>query len=406
MILTPPFAELYSAARASLRYVFDAQGQLVEVPNDTLGLTYDPDTLRPRGLAIEPQRTNAVRNPRGEGAAAGVFPTNWQLAGSQNGVLRTCTGAGTMLGLTSTLVRFAGTASGTVNYTATFEVPTSTTITAQDTHTLSAFLRLAAGSLSGFSDLRLSISYYDSGNAFVGSVSISLSEVLSDKAQRFFCVGIAPATATYARIGLQPMVSSGGVVDVTVEVGVPQFEMGGYPTTPMLPPTGNLGAATRLADAVSINDLGRIGFSPQGHTFLIRGRIDSMPVNSFISLLQLRDASSANQLSCRIATDGRINFRTTVDGVNTDLSSAPGSIAAGADFSVAITFGPGVQRLSVGGAAAVEAQPPGLPAGMSRLLLGSQSSGTSNLLGGTIAQLHTEPGTLSLADIQALSAAA
>lgn len=233
---------------------------------DGLGLTEYADDM-PRFdaagmLVMEEQRTNTIRNPRGEGAAAGVFPDNWQLAGSQNGVFRTCPGGGTMLGLSSTFVRFAGTATGTVNYTATFEAPSSTTVTSGDTHALSAFLRLAAGSLSGFSDLRLAITYYNSSNAVVGNFSASLSSTLSGVAQRFACVGTAPATATYARIGLQPIVSSGETVDATIEVCAPQFELGGFATTPILPPAGSQFETTRAQDRarVPLAARGGIGF--------------------------------------------------------------------------------------------------------------------------------------------------
>ena len=68
--ITPPPG--YSFRRASTGWCFDAFGALVAVATDTPRYDHDPITLANLGLLMEEARTNAVRNPRFEGAIAGT----------------------------------------------------------------------------------------------------------------------------------------------------------------------------------------------------------------------------------------------------------------------------------------------------------------------------------------------
>lgn len=75
-----------ACTRASSKWVWDRTGTLVEVPANTLGVTYDPSDLSKAPYAlVEPEATNSIRNNTMQGAVVGAFgsggavPTNWSV---------------------------------------------------------------------------------------------------------------------------------------------------------------------------------------------------------------------------------------------------------------------------------------------------------------------------------------
>ena len=134
--------------RASAGWSFNATGTLAQVAADVPRFDYNPATLACRGLLLDESRTNGIRNPRAEGAAAGTpgtAPTNWFTA-TGTGVVHSIVGTGTESGIPYCDVRFAGTASGTVNLSLNFETTTAIAAVSGQTWTGSGFVRLVAGS--------------------------------------------------------------------------------------------------------------------------------------------------------------------------------------------------------------------------------------------------------------------
>jgi len=75
-----------ACTRPSPKWVYDRTGTLVEVPANTLGVTYDPSALSKAPYAlVEPEATNSIRNNTMQGAVVGAFgsggavPTNWSV---------------------------------------------------------------------------------------------------------------------------------------------------------------------------------------------------------------------------------------------------------------------------------------------------------------------------------------
>jgi hypothetical protein len=100
--------------RASPKWVYDRTGTLVQVPTNTLGVTYDPADLSKAPWALlEPAAMNYVNNSTMTGAsvgAPGAWPTGWSGAADVNGVKRSIVGVGIENGIEYIDVAFSGTA--------------------------------------------------------------------------------------------------------------------------------------------------------------------------------------------------------------------------------------------------------------------------------------------------------
>ncbi len=108
--ITPPPG--YTFRRASTGWCFDATGALLAVAIDAPRYDHDPITLASLGLLMEEARTNAVRNPRFEGAAAGTPGTapTYMSGLNGSGLTSSVVGTGTASGVPYVDVRLQGTA--------------------------------------------------------------------------------------------------------------------------------------------------------------------------------------------------------------------------------------------------------------------------------------------------------
>ena len=165
--------DLITLTRASRRTIWDGVGALAEVANHLPGLTYDPVTLRPAGMLIEPVVTNYIRNPRMEGGSVGnvgsggVIPSYWAISGSATPYAREIIGLGTESGIPYMDVRLssAGTTAGAAA-DIIFENLLPPAAQVGDIFNLSAFMRVIAGAVPG-AGITLQIHEHNSANAYV-----------------------------------------------------------------------------------------------------------------------------------------------------------------------------------------------------------------------------------------------
>ena len=207
-------------------------------------------------LVNQPSRTNYVRNPRAEGASAGTpgtLPTNFATV-LPGGITRTVVGYTTIAGIPGIEIRFQGTPSETssIRY-----FPDGTTgllpITANQSCTSSMFICVTSGSMSGISSTYIQTFYTRvDGTTGVGNeiTTITPSSLLT----RFSFASIATNDATLARARSEYgfSVTINVAVDVTFFFGWPQFELGSFATSPLLPPVGAPATSTRAAGTITL----------------------------------------------------------------------------------------------------------------------------------------------------------
>lgn len=227
--------------RASPATRFNASGVLETVATNEPRFDYDPATLTARGLLIEEARTNSIRNNSMAGAAAGVLPTSWGV-GSLAGITTSVVGSGTENGLPYLDIRYAGTATGTLEVSID---ATGTTVAAEgQAWTSSVYVKLAGGSLTNVTSVQTRTYQHGSTNQTPGNITPTSAALRTQRVQstRTLTTG---ATSTQCRLST----TFAGAVDVTLRFGAPQLEQGSFATSPIL--TLGSAAVTRAADVAT-----------------------------------------------------------------------------------------------------------------------------------------------------------
>lgn len=240
--------------RASPKWVYDRTGALVEVPANTVGVTYDPADLSKAPWAlIEPEATNRTRNNTMQGVAAGfpgALPTTWGDA-IIGGLSRQIVGVTSEAGIDCIDVRIFGTISGAASpeYTVLFGSGTATATGAGEKWVSSVFVRISAGTLNGVTAAEHFILGFNSsgGLSEARSKYFTPSEAPLNENRNVFehTVAVASTVTIVNRIDLN-FGAVGTAVDVTMRIGLPQFERHRL-SSPIK--TSN-GAVTRAADVV------------------------------------------------------------------------------------------------------------------------------------------------------------
>lgn len=248
MIIVDPVA-LGDAActRPSPKWVYDRTGTLVEVPADTLAVSYDPSDLSAAPFAVidlEPS-TNHIRNNTMQGAVAGspgTLPTYW--SSSHAGLAREVVGTGVENGIEYVDVRFYGTSNGEI-IVAT-ESPTSTAVVPDEVWSGSYFLKLAAGALSNVFRMRTRLREGTASGAFVADARTIVTLTTGTLRDQEF-IGEKTISSAGERLSWELTIDTTGTVDFTIRIGLPQLSQ---KKTPKFPIKTSSGAVTRAADVI------------------------------------------------------------------------------------------------------------------------------------------------------------
>lgn len=230
----------------------------IEVVNNNvprLDHSYDAatGTVQSLGLLIEEQRTNEIVNNTMIGAVAGspgTPPTGW-LAINRSNLTWSITGTGIDSGVNYVDLRLSGTSNATSSPTFTFGATGEISASNGQTWTTSCFIKLVSGSTSGITNIGLanderSTTYLTGGNSqnFLLSINSSTGNIFSSCRYVFTRTNTnASTTSLLPYLIVTP--SNGATIDMTLRIGMPQTELGAFPTTVI--PTAGL-PATRLAD--------------------------------------------------------------------------------------------------------------------------------------------------------------
>ncbi|EHM00521.1 hypothetical protein HMPREF9946_02561 [Acetobacteraceae bacterium AT-5844] len=409
--------QLFTMSRASKRTVVDGTGNLIEIANNTFGLTYDPVTLKPLGLLQEFTGLNYIRNPRGEGltvgqiGSGGVAPTNWILQGSASPNTRHIVGSGVENGIPYVDVRFTspGVSSGNA-LEIVFETMTGgAPVVVGDTVTVSAYISLQSGTIpTGTNLMALSISENDSTGLYLGMrqgyiETPPTGPLIRNRIERTQTM-VAP-TVAFARPLIRIHPGSGDAFDFVLRVGIPQLEKNFVASSPIMPNVGAPAAATRLYDSVLL-DLTKSGFANMGSTIIWRGIMDRpLSVGGGVGgrgLFRFDDGTNNNYVNCSMNTGNAMTLRWCVDGVFSAVTL--GNVVFGQEFRVAVTFGPNFIAGCMNNNNPVIGNIVGYPVGLNVGRLGADGNWGNNTLYGTTAQFDIIPRTVATAELATISA--
>lgn len=394
-------AEVLTVARASAGTVFDAAGNLVTVPANQPRFDYDPVTRAFRGLLVEEQRTNTLRNSRGGGAVAGVLgsggavPTFWVM-NSSPGVAREIVGAGVENGIPYIDVRFTGTptvAAWWLSFESSWPVAAPGQV-----FTASVFVRRHAGAGIGVTVL---VEGTTAANAWVEGSGYVVPPALLDGG-RLVRASITRtmqgATVERARTQIGFTATAGQSVDSTIRIGLPQLEQGAFPTSPII--TTNA-AATRAADVVQVID--GLWRGNSAHTLYVESsRRQIQPAGTISCSAALRQLPSGGIYIDSGQEQTSVHRLRVISAAAAELANIATAADAVADkvYRHAVTVSAGRAAYVRDGVLVGTAAPAELPA-ITALYLGS--AGESNFLNGHIRNIQYTDRVLSDADLIAVS---
>lgn len=340
-----------------------------------------------QSLVFEPQGTNGIRNPRGEGATPGVIgsggaaPTNWSFA-SVGGLAWEVVGTGTDSGINYVRLRLAGTAANGTGVRTGFETAGVIAASVGQTWTHSHFVRLVSGSQNGLvwqPEVRESpAAVFTTASNVTFNTSwqrVSVTRTLTD--------GTTTSVLPQVR---QNLVTS-NVYDLVIDVGWPQVELGAIATSPILPPAASPAASTRGADAASC---AASALFPNGIGSMVGWLSIAQAASGADQIfLQIDDGTDSNRIRLRNPAGGATLVAGVVNGgAATDAASA-GTLTPGTRIRFCMTFGGGRQAILLDGGS-VQAIT-GLPSGLVNFRLANNAANTAPLNGGTVGPLDAYP---------------
>lgn len=353
-----------------------------------------------RGLLLEGQRTNGVRNPRGEGAVAGTpgaLPTNASLIGDAS--LGVVTRAVAVSAISAGRSRMTITASGTATSTGLLylilEPAGVVSATPNEIWTFSVNLGLSAASNVSSCiqrwDERQGSTYLrslGSGNIIAGLGSVPTAQVL---------VGTVGANTDNIAPVVVFGVAGAGAWSLTIAYDTPQIERGTGPSTPILPAASMPAASTRGADGLS-GSLATL--LPNGvGTILGRAMVPQLaPAGAPLPVIVVADdgTSAAQVFLSQVQGSANVNLRRIAGG--NDSSATLGLITAGSSFSFGLALGGASVWGSLNGAAVQEIVTQ--PAGLTTMRFGNGFSG-GNSMGGQMLVLDVLPYAIPPASLPA-----
>lgn len=221
--------------------------------------------VRPR-LLIEEARTNAIRNPRAEGAITGTpgtNPTNWTDNLTGSGMTGSVVATGTESGIPYIDYRIAGTATGNIFPTVWVEATNAIASAVGSLRSTTMYLRLVAGSWANVSSVGLGGYEYNAVPTFLasnsGTVAFPTAAPLVTQRTAYNATMLQATTAFWQPFFVLSILS-GAVVDVTFRIGTPQDESGVNSTSLILPPVGVPAATARGNDFYNIPTTGWIKY--------------------------------------------------------------------------------------------------------------------------------------------------
>ena len=216
---------------------FDSAGVMQTAAINAPRLDCDPLTGSPKGFLIEPQRTNNIRNCTMQGTVAGTpgtAPTNWGISVTATGLTSSVVGSGTEGGIAYVDITLAGTSTSTGALTIFFEGANVISASVGQTWALSAFWKLQAGSLTGFSTPLLRFYEYNASIGFLTSPFsvISAPTTAALRTQRALAnLSVVSATAAYIRPLITLSILNNTTINTTLRIGMPQCELGSGATS-------------------------------------------------------------------------------------------------------------------------------------------------------------------------------
>jgi hypothetical protein len=370
-----------------------------------------PRFVLPEGrLLIEGQRTNSVRNPRAEGrveGTPGTAPTHWAVTATSTGLTRTILSQETIGGVLYTRVQYAGTATASGQLLANFDGPNVVAATPDEVWTQSAFVALTVNA-GAVPVVKMSTRETQADGVTNNTPDSAAPDLpLTTVPARYTRTTTMAAATAFVQPGLRIQLTNGAAYDFVLTIGLPQLELGPFASTPILPPVGTPGAATRGTDILTA-PLSALGIADNGACAVLwRGVFSATNIGTQQAIASVEDGSN-NRYEIRLGAAGipeiiRVTASTPSFANFGGVAPTPGdTIRAGMSIDGAGRLAGVFVGYNSGAALAVTGGP---TSGLTTFRHGTSQTGAARAMWGETHTLTVLPRVLSDAELQAAVAA-
>jgi hypothetical protein len=350
--------DLITFTRASSGTYVGSDGLIKSATTNEPRFDHNPTTGESLGLLVEEARTNSIRNNTMVGAVAGTpgtLPTNWSSFTSLTGLTRQIVGIGTEDGVAYIDIRLSGTPSAAGTYAFYTETSTGVAAISGQTWTVSQYIKLQAGTLTGINLVRLSFQENNSSGGYLTEQNTSVSTPTSTSlvGQKVTASRtLNQATAAFLQPGFN-VTLSGVAIDITLRIGLPQLEQGAFATS-VIPTT--TATVTRAADVASITGAAFSSFYNQAEgTVFADVTLTRPPSLAGLNIIGIGDGTNSNrvQVGTSISASGNINGVVTTGGV-AQAQPLVGSISSVGPHKIAFGYATNSVQIGVNGSLGTE----------------------------------------------------
>lgn len=303
------------------------QGSAPSTPVQTSGTVVTGPVLR--GLLVEEQRTNVIRNPRFEGATVGgsTYPTNW-IASSMNtnGMTTVVNAVGSENGIPFIDLAISGTPTGAFGMSVFFDSTSNpSAVAAQNqTWTGSMYLRVISGTFPSAGSLMYVKERASDGTNLGETDGPNLTPTTAPLATQRVSLSrtFTSASTAFSAFGFQIQFQASTAYNFVLRIGAPQLELGAFATTAILPTAGTPAASTRSADIATM-PLGS-WYSDVGGSAVVDFSVPQLPIVTANAVLMTVCDNSLNNRVMSFISGGQsdsVAVRFQRLGVNSNVAN-------------------------------------------------------------------------------------
>jgi len=364
-------------------------------------LDTDPSTLSRRGILVEEQRINSIRNSMMIGAVAGTpgtVPTNWSMPGVAGVTITTAYGVEN--GFPYVDVTYSGTNTSGSTFYPVISLDGATSIAAANgqTWTHSAYVRKIGGT-DAISTWVIDIRGRDAGGALISGQASSTTctdaaSLSANRLQTTFTFTDPNIAFVQPRVN-RSSVLAGGTIDITLRFGGNQLEQGAFATS-FIPTYGT--AATRTPDILVTTSVGWANLT-RGTFYVDAFRPHASTGGSFTNFGDSSGSTNRNQFRWSGNNVGQI---ITSAGVVQATSPVSFSVANG-NIKAANRYSVGNQMICANGVLTTAGNITTLPAVQTHLMVGQLQSASEKFNGWIKEVRYYADSSASDAQLQALT---
>jgi len=322
----------FDVVRASTKYVVDENGDLSQVAANTPAFEYNADGTY-KGMLVEEERENSIRNSEGGGStngvigSGGVLPTNWSTA-TLNGIGVEVMGTGTEKGVEYVDLKFSGTATATGVFSLRFESTSQISAAQNEVWSGSVYMKYTDQTANP-DDIELGIQQFSSTPTFlaVDTQAVTLTTTLTRFKQED--ITLDNASTAYVNLAIIFDITNTQAYDFTIRLGLPQLEEGEHASS-VIKTSGT--SATRNKDDIS-NTSASTYIGQTAGTVYVEATIDNIIANK--NIITVSDGTDDNIV--RITFNASADMRMYVKGGTTSIINDVETIVAGT-YKFAIVY--------------------------------------------------------------------